>query len=176
MTVPQDNQSIDTIDALERTLEEMQHRLVAARSRCAELESGCQHLVSAITTLKNEAYEGDAGEVIAPVDLQGCVEQPEMYRSAPESTHSDDTPATVDLSRCMNLRERLERIAIANNGLLGIGHAAAVILAAGASRSTPRNLRNDITKCVNQYPRDWEHVWTAVYRYKRFITQDDEGP
>ncbi len=89
---------------------------------------------------------------------------------------SFDTPAAVDLSRCMNMKERLERIAIANGGQLNLTHALDVIVAAGVSRAKESSLRTEIRKCVKGNPQDWEYVGDSAYRYRRFADQDDEEP
>ena len=142
----------DSLATLSRTLTRLEEDRDLARYRYEELDARCQ----------------DVDRTIAGL-------QEELHRSAPGLT-SLDTPPAVDLRGCMNMKERLERIAIANGGLLDLAHALDVIVATGVSRAKESSLRGEIRKWVKRNPQDWENVGNGTYRYRRFADKDDEGP
>ena len=123
-----------------------------ARARYVDLEDKCQAVHLAIDALQREMDLLNDG-----------------------STGFDTSPA-IDLSRCMNLEERLEQIAIANRGYLNLPHALEVIIAAGVSRASERTIRGEIRKVVTRNPQDWESVGDNLFRYIPHEDQGNEGP
>ena len=87
-----------------------------------------------------------------------------------------DTSPAIDLSRCKSMKERLERIAVANGGNLNLAHALEAIMAAGVSRAKASSLRREIRKAITRNPQDWECVGPRIYRYKPFEDKGNEEP
>ena len=123
-----------------------------ARARYHDLEDKCQAVHLAIDALQREMDLLDDGST------------------------SLDTSPTIDLSRCMNLEERLEQIAIANRGYLNLDYAVRVIIEAGVSRASGRTIRGEIQKSIRHNPHDWESVGDNSFRYQRYEDQGNGRP
>ena len=139
--------------------------LSKAKSRYEELDGICREMRRAIDALE------EAQDLLQHGFTDHEVPDPLQHRFT-----GFEVPYAADLIRCLNLRERLELIAIVNWGQLNLVHAAEVIMAAGVTRASERSLRGEIRKAVKRNPQDWELIVDDTFRYKRFEDTGDESP
>lgn len=142
----------NSISELSKSKRNLEEELDLVEKRYKQLQARCQAVDQALEALQQE--------------LELCV----------HGSTDLITPATVDLSGCETLAERLERIAVANGGELYIPAAREIIYAAGASSADPNHLRSSILKTLKRNPGEWEWVQDRTYRYKRLANRGDEGP
>lgn len=137
----------DAITALSEIHSDLERQRDVARARYEELAVSCHGMRQAITGLQQEL---------------AC------------SSANFGTTAAVDLVGCRNLGERLERIAMAENGWLEVAHAIEIILKAGVTDAKRRNLQTEIPRWMRMHSTNWEHVARGVYRHLRFGESDTE--
>ena len=145
------------------------------------MSNAMQELMSLKVKLGKEVEEFKRRYDRARTDYDAVVRSLELLEmritAIPQVQEPDISARDIDFTGTKNLRERLERIARKNNGLVNTTKAAVLLIEAKQSNSKKHNIRSVIHRILNEDADTWKKIGPGTYRHYLWSVENatDDG-